>query len=625
MNLNNCKVAIFENINSAFYKNCVDHLNKKDVVCFFRISDKFLNKPLIKGSIESGRLIDASKLVSDYSVFTHASRFSHENIDCIFNGYSTSSLMELTNNLYGSPEVEDVYKKELLDTLKTLYEMELKINSIVKDNPNRIVFYPASYYHIHAGGSSLLSKNIEILKPNRLKLLCNDFYSKLQHIVLLFYPFYILFKKTRPIPPKKNVKKQFDLGINANLPDLFGYNYHYINYIVDDIFGYPKDKILFIDETFEAQYASGFEKYGYSHMDFKRKRESISLYLMSKLLISFIPAWILCFAHSFFEEYFVIKATRIILTDFIKWNLFSDCYSIKNSITVLLPDNVSKNLILEKEGVNTWHIYPDNYGWDYHTGWDENIPISSYAFMRVNNAVVYGGKMKRYFGYNRNKVKTYHEIGVLTSQWVREIKEGKLKSDLYPISKKKKLPEKIVAVFDTSFVDFGPLKIADGVRFGEDILKLLNEMPEIGIVFKEKKFLSITPELAPVYEKLEQHERCYVVRKSKTDFVFSYEVIASADLVISAAYTSTTAEALGARTKAIYYDVAGTDIGDNYYFNKFPNFVAHDYEELKRLVKYWLYDMNGEKFEEFLNTYVKGEIDPYMDGKAIDRLHILLK
>ena len=110
----------------------------------------------------------------------------------------------------------------------------------------------------------------------------------------------------------------------------------------------------------------------------------------------------------------------------------------------------------------------------------------------------------------------------------------------------------------------------------------------------------------------------------ETDCIFSTEVIALSHLVISAVYTSTTAEALGAKIKAIYYDVAGTDIGDHYYFNKFPNLVAHNYEELKKLVKYWLYEVTEEQFENFLNKYVKGEIDPYLDGKAIERLQALI-
>jgi hypothetical protein len=96
-------------------------------------------------------------------------------------------------------------------------------------------------------------------------------------------------------------------------------------------------------------------------------------------------------------------------------------------------------------------------------------------------------------------------------------------------------------------------------------------------------------------------------------------------MIISVGYTSTNAEALGAGVKAIYYDVPGRDIGYQYYFNRYPRFVAHNYDELKQLIHYWLYECSEQDFNLFLNTYVKGEIDPYLDGKAIDRIQTLLR
>jgi hypothetical protein len=108
------------------------------------------------------------------------------------------------------------------------------------------------------------------------------------------------------------------------------------------------------------------------------------------------------------------------------------------------------------------------------------------------------------------------------------------------------------------------------------------------------------------------------------DGISAAEVIAASDFVISCSYTSPTAEALGALVKAIYYDVAGHDIGDKYYYNNYPNFVAHNYEELKKLTNYWLNEITETEFEKFLHTYVKDEIDPYLDGKALTRLRKLL-
>jgi len=391
-------------------------------------------------------------------------------------------------------------------------------------------------------------------------------------------------------------------------------------------YGLPSNEVLFIDE-YHPSYEETCKNRGYNYTNVTKTKESLSFDLLwNKLLKSFSPAWIKCFFSSFVEKEFITAVTRTILTNYIKWTIFIDSYLIRNYVAILNPDDISKTHILSQNHVKTWLVYPDNSAADHHTGWDETIrATTTFSFMNYDCAVIYGDKIRRYFQNHRNNIREYIVIGVLPSQIVCELQKGKLKSELTSIVKRESLPGKIIAVFDTSYVDQGPLKIKDGIRFGDDIRKLLDELPDIGIIFKEKKFISYTPQLAPAYDKLRNHERCIFIPKTEEGGIFAPEAIAMSDLVISAAYTSTTAEALGAKKKAIYYDVVGHEVGDKYYFNRFPNLVAHSYEELKKLVYYWLYEITDEEFEGFLNKYVKGEIDPYLDGKAISRFRELLR
>ena len=624
------RIVIFEKIDSAFFPIVNKYLIDGFIVYFFTIEAGLINKSIIKNSTDNKNLVDLSKIIYDYNLLMKAACYAHKNLDNVFNEYFSNNLsIKTAGNLLQSPEIENMYKKNLLLDLQKRYELELKINKISKENVGIVYFHPAGHFKIHSGRFSLLSKNIKVSGHENVKLKIRNIYPKIQAGAFLFYPIYLFFRKIKWISIKKKERKKFKVGINANLLNLFGYNYHLIDYIVDDAYGFPKGDILFIDETYEAANTEGFEELGYSCTDFKRKKEIISLNsFFNKFIKKFLPAWIKCFVCSFMNEKFIVETTRIILTDYVKWNIFVESYLINKNLTILLPENISKNIILKQNNVKTLFIYPDNSSGDYHTGWDEKRRVSMiFSFMNSDCAVVFGNKIVRYFSFHRNNIKNYIVTGVLAGQKIHELREGKLASKLPLIVRNKNLYvkcQKIIAVFDTSFVDYGPLKIKDGIHFGEDLLRLLDEMPEIGIIFKEKKHLSVTPQLALVYEKLEEHERCVVVRKTDTDCIFSTEVIALSDFVISAAYTSTNAEALGSKTKAIYYDVAGTDIGGNYYFNKFPNFVAHNYDELKKLVNYWLYDVDEEKFETYLNIYVKDEIDPYLDGKAIDRLHALL-
>ena len=67
----------------------------------------------------------------------------------------------------------------------------------------------------------------------------------------------------------------------------------------------------------------------------------------------------------------------------------------------------------------------------------------------------------------------------------------------------------------------------------------------------------------------------------------------------------------------IYYDATGKF--RNLYFDRSPLFVAHDIDELSDLVQYWLCECSEQEFHTFLKTYIKGELESYLDGKAITR------
>lgn len=617
------KIVIIEKIDKRFFPLACSFTANGCQVCFFSIDEKVRIDPRVQNNLEKGVFLDLSKVIFDYILLINAAASAHKNLDMVFEKFfSRSPSIRITKRLFGSSDIENMYKKEILLYLNDLYFLEYKINTFIQNITIPIEFYPAEGFTLHSDVSAPLSKKITIVRYKNLKIALTDYRKRIEEYGLLFYPLYIFLRKVKGISFRKKPKKTFRLGINVNLPGMFSWNYHYINYLVDDLYGFPKDEIIFVDESYRKEILPEFKFHGFAYENFLHQRVSISPKFLREIICHFIPAWLGCMFYCLTEERVIVKTTRLILSDYIRWNMLMDCIRIQNHVTILLPDRISKNHILSSHDCRTYYIYPDNSSVDYHTGWDEKIPVSIlYSFINADYAVVFGEKIKRYFSYHRNNFKEYLRIGVLAAQIIREIREGKIISSLPEKMKEKNLPKCIIGVFDTSFVDYGPIKIRDGIQFGNDILKLLDDFPKIGIVFKEKKFLSMTPELACVYEKLEQHPRCVVVRKTEQDCIFSSDVIAVSDLVISAAYTSTNAEALAAKTRCIYYDISGTDIGDNFYFNRFPNTVAHNYSELKELVQYWLNVSTEEDFDLFLKKYVKNEIDPYLDMKAIDRLH----
>ena len=190
-----------------------------------------------------------------------------------------------------------------------------------------------------------------------------------------------------------------------------------------------------------------------------------------------------------------------------------------------------------------------------------------------------------------------------------------------------------LAFFDSSYLPNSISTLEDGVTFYQCLLKLLEEFPDILAIVKEKKAEETVlkvyenfggtsdifyEQYQPALAELRKHPRCCVTGY-KGD---PSEVIAMSDLTITYAFSSSTLEALCAGKKAIFFDTSNRWRGCRY--DKIPNLVAHNYDELKELIHYWLYEVTDKNFEDFLNTYVRDEIDLYSDGKAVTRFRQLL-
>lgn len=635
------KAVFFEEINSAFYPIVKKYLNKDFTIYYFKIGDGCQRKLKDKKCLETERLIDLSRVIFEFvPVYKQASFYAHENVDYIFDKYfSSSPSIKNMEELLEFPEIENMYKYTLLRELENIYVTELKINEIAKKSSGEIHFYPSNNFKIHSDKSSLLPKNIMVINNSGFRMRLNNILTRTKEPLFLFAPIYVFLKIVKRISNNRRVK-EFKVGIDVHDPvRIFQMKYYLLPAILVDDDDLPKDEVLFIDERGHRQGSvrgrpnstppnlKDYEKRGYNYIDLPDERESISSDLFwQKIVRRFIPTWFKSIFLSFWEQPLVTKTTRYILHDYIRWNIFADSYKIDNYVKGLNPDSISRTHILAQHNIQTWFIYPDNLSHDYVVDWDATKRNQTYhSFMYYDNIVVYGDVIERFFKKHRNHAKKYIKTGVLYSQLVHELQEGKLHSPISSIIQKKNLPKKRIGVFDTPSTDRGYLKIKGVVKFGNDIIKLLDELQDVGIIFKAAKWPGFMPDLDPIYDKLKNHERCLFFDMWNEEGVSAVEVIAESDLVISAAYTSPSAEALGAKKKAIYYDVTGHDIGDKYYFNRFPNFVAHNYDELKKLVHYWLYEVTDKDFEDFLNTYVKDEIDPYLDGKALSRLRKLLR
>jgi polysaccharide biosynthesis PFTS motif protein len=150
------------------------------------------------------------------------------------------------------------------------------------------------------------------------------------------------------------------------------------------------------------------------------------------------------------------------------------------------------------------------------------------------------------------------------------------------------------------------------------------ECSNIYIIFKEKKDRSIHylldpilgPKLLKIYEKMSSHPRITMCSNQDDPS----EIISVSDMVISFPFTSTTFEALSINRPAIWHDPLGCY--KDMLYDRTEGVVSHSYEELKTKVL----EIKNMKPNEYRNPIPLGSplLDPYRDGKAIERFRELL-
>lgn len=609
------KIAIFEKIDSSNYNKVKDLIEKEFAIYYNEI----------KKNINSKNLINISEIEFDYSVTLRAMKLSHKILDNVFDKkYSKYKSINNLINLFEYPNIINMYKKEILKRLVEKYTLILKTNELSKTKEiQKCILYLKCDKGDFKYFEEVLNEKIEV------KIIRESFLSKLEKfikkITYSFYPWYLLLKKVGSVG-KSVKKKEFNVGITINHPqNIFSMNYYTESILIDEK-ELPKEEVLFLDETSKTN-IKDYKERKYNYISLKDEKENVSKKVLLDIILKKVTvAWIKNIFY-LIDDIDIFKTTCKALGDYILWNIVTDNYKIKNYVKWYIPDNISKIKVLRDSGIKTWLVYPDSYTSDYHNNWGEKVRITSeFTLMDYDCVALHGDKIERYFKNNRNEIKKYEKVGLIFSQIDLDIANGKLKSKIDEfIQNKMKRITSIIGVFDTSYLTWGDYKIKDGIKFANDMLKLLEKFEDIGMIFKAKKELEKTPELIEIYEKLKNHERCIFFSRYDGTGISAPEVIAKSDLVITAAYTSTTMEAFGANKKAFFYDISGKHLGEGYYFNKFPNLVAHNYSELEKLTNYWMNKVNKKKLRDYQKKYILNEFDPYLDGKALSRLREKLR
>lgn len=181
-----------------------------------------------------------------------------------------------------------------------------------------------------------------------------------------------------------------------------------------------------------------------------------------------------------------------------------------------------------------------------------------------------------------------------------------------------------MAAFDSTYSVKGATNLEEGIAFAQHILRLADDIPELFVIFKEKKTHAQlkamcdsedTSTLLECYEKLANHPRV-----ESTQMVDTPVIINLSDFTVSFPFTAPTFEALAINRPAGWHDPLNRYPGSLH--AQIPNAMSNSYDALKALVE----THRRNRGKPFAHPYPAHSpfMDPYRDGKALDRFRQLL-
>ncbi len=324
---------------------------------------------------------------------------------------------------------------------------------------------------------------------------------------------------------------------------------------------------------------------------------------------------------------YVARTYAFLVREYGFWSSFTERFSIENLISYcdFAAPHIGRNVLLKGRGVRTWYYIDGANTWDVHLRNDDLNPYRDHhwGYLTYDYFVSWSDHISTFFRRHPQHIGHYLTVGCIWSEHVRLISEGRMGSNL-----KKELrlhglrpDQRVVAAFDSTYADGSLTPYSDGIAFAKGLVQLLHDVPNIYLVFKEKKPRSYSgpgAELARIYDLVQKDPRCLFAGYKLS----ASEIVACADLIISFPFTTTTIEALGVKKRAIYFDAVNKYAGT--YYDRVPGFVTLGYEQLLQRVRELLFRISDREYEQYLAEYVKGDIEPFLDGHGLSRFRGLL-
>ena len=528
-----------------------------------------------------------------------------------------------------SPVVENVFKNNLCNRLAEFYSVNILLLRIEKYfNTKSILVYPDTNVYSYLFIKKLLSEsNQEFFEHPDIRfpiqIYVTSFVENLKENLISTAK---LCAQTlasgilgRDHPPIEKKKKVFSYGVTVVGPRQLRENKKGPDFIIDNKKIRASEVIYFPLMTLTKDQQKTLAKLPGEVHQLPKAGRFFSNYPQWKRLLS------LAVQQKFLRNGEELMSVSNVFFNYFKWQKVMEDVSIRHFITHcdFGIGHIGRNLALNQAGVKTWYFTDSmNHGVNLQEEKKCGMRHPFWTYLYYNHLVTWDDILVQYYKEHPGSFKQTHIVGCLWSEHIQEKSRARKETKVPAL---RNLDNRyVLSCFDSTYSRNGFTSYTEGLTFAKHLLELADEYPDIYIILKEKKDRSIHytldpilgPKLLEIYNKMDTHPRITICSNQ----IDASELISVSDMVISFPFTSTTFEALSTNKPAIWHDPFG------YYrdtlYGKTGGVTTHNYEELKSKVLE-IKDMKAGTYQNPIPVNLP-LMDPYRDGKAIDRFRDLL-
>ncbi|MFH1310759.1 MAG: polysaccharide biosynthesis PFTS motif protein [Candidatus Omnitrophota bacterium] len=641
------KVIIFEELKPCHKWIVKWYLWGKNNIYFMRLNRLCADKSWVKRYVNIRCL---KKIDSNFKIdmlegeYNDAAFDNIEEFSCFLEG---RRIVKRNKEIYNSDDILLAYKKALHKRLSRFYGLNYILNEFGKRFfKNKVSFIPSNGIDIYRTDGCEICYYFSFYRfAEKIKTIPFDvknagfpiwavifsyvrYFKEKIHIIVKIFAFFFwnIYKMVVSIGKQNKFKSRYKYAVMIiSTLRQFSNDVQKVDFLIDDK-SIKKEDVIFISyRKLKTEHKDYLENNNLAYLD--RTNYFVSWEEIKKN----IPLYVEFLISSIKEPNFIMDVSFRLSYFYLCWEGFLKNIRLENLITYadFGIQSIARNIILKKHNCRTY-FYIDSANVEcFFEEQKRNViryRCNFFSFLLYDYFISWNDELSRFFKSLCCEIRHYIDYGCLWAEHVRNFqiseKESTFKKQLFNYGYQENF--KLICVFDSTIHDATITTYRDGIKFLEGIYRLLEENLDIFVVLKEKKGRHIhckwTPhyhEILHLFEKLENHVRCFCLKGGEQKWMNSSVMVAAADVTISFPYTSPTFEALAARKKALWYDASGKL--RNTFYGAIPGVVCHNYQELVNRVNELLFKTTEQEYNNYLEKYVKGKIESYLDGKALTR------